>query len=127
MCIPVHEHQLTTFLVVTLKTQVLTVTAYAQNTLQHFKREKCPPCPCLWVPMFLCHNSYKTVYVLFIPIVNSIYRLYCIVSMDVQSLMYLSIQPMFLFTVLRFYTCTKQLCKRMKNAVSSFSRANTFH
>ena len=40
----------TTFLVVALKTQVFTVTANAQNTLQHFQGRKCPR-PCLRAPM----------------------------------------------------------------------------
>ena len=40
------------YLVVAFKTQVLTVTANAQNTLQHFHGEV-PPFPCLWAPMLV--------------------------------------------------------------------------
>ena len=38
-------------LVVAVKTQLLTVTANAQNTLQHFQSGKCPRGPCLRTPM----------------------------------------------------------------------------
>ena len=46
------------FLVVALKTQVLTVTANAQNTLQHSQGPvPPPPCPCLRAPMHVGFNS----------------------------------------------------------------------
>ena len=48
------EKKLTTFLVIALKTQMLTVTANAQNTLQHFRGASAPPpCPSLWAPMHM--------------------------------------------------------------------------
>ena len=47
---------MTTFLVVALKTQVLTVTANAQNTFYNISREgglAPPPCPCLQARMLV--------------------------------------------------------------------------